>query len=60
MSPSKGRPPIDGEPKDKQYRLRMSKAEWERLENFCNSTGMSKAEIIRLGIEKVYQEFQKK
>lgn len=60
MSPRTGRPPIGESAKDKQYRLRMSSKEWEKLEYCCKVTGLTKAEVIRQGIEKVYQEALKK
>lgn len=60
MSPRTGRPPVGKSTRDKQYRLRMSAEEWAKLEYCCQSTGLTKAEVIRLGIDKVYQEAQKK
>lgn len=55
MSP---RPKIP-DAKDKQYRLRMSNEDLERLEYCCKVTGLTKAGVIRRGIEKVYEEAQK-
>lgn len=43
-------------PKINQYRIRLSDDELEILEFCCNKTGLSKAEVIRKGIQKVYQE----
>jgi predicted DNA-binding protein len=43
-------------PKHNQYRLRMSDDEMEMLEQCCERTGMTKAEVIRRGIELVYEE----
>ena len=60
MSPSKGRPPVGDSSRDKQYRLRMSNDEWERLEYCCKVLGLTKAEVIRRGLESVYQEALKK
>ncbi|MHB8963608.1 MAG: hypothetical protein ACYC5K_10705 [Saccharofermentanales bacterium] len=55
MTPRTGRPPIDDARKNR-YMLRMTDEEYEKLE-FCNkATGLSKAEIVRLGIEKIYQD----
>ncbi len=56
MLPRTGRPPIGESSRDKQYRLRMSSAEWKKLEYCCQATGLAKADVLRLGIEKVYQE----
>lgn len=58
MSPFQGRPPIEN-PKDLQYRLRMTKAEFEMLEYCCKETGKSKADILREGLEMVYQKVKK-
>lgn len=60
MSPSKGRPPVGDSARDKQYRLRMSDEEWARLEYCCEVLGLTKAEVIRRGLEAVYQEALKK
>ena len=43
-------------PKKDQYRLRMTAEEREKLEECQKATGLSKAEVIRLGIDKFYQE----
>lgn len=55
MSPRTGRPP-KSDSRNNQYRIRMSDDELEKLEKCCEITGLSKAEVIRRGIEKVYQE----
>lgn len=54
MSPRTGRPTSD--PKTEQYRIRLSESDNQKL-LFCQEqTGKTKAEIIRIGIDKVYQE----
>lgn len=58
MTPSTGRPPSDN-PKDLQYRLRMTKEDAEKLEYCCKATGKTKAEILREGLELVYKSVQK-
>ena len=58
MNPKKGRPPIDN-PKAIQYRIRLTQEEAEKLEYCCKVTGMTKADILREGIERVYQEVKK-
>lgn len=55
MTPRTGRPPIE-DSKRNQYRLRMTDEELEKLEHCQKVTGLTKAEVIRLGIDKVYQE----
>lgn len=54
MSPRTGRPTTD--PKDQSVRIRLSQSDQQKL-LFCQEqTGKTKAEIIRIGIDKVYQE----
>ena len=48
--------PKSENPKHNQYRLRMTDDEMEMLEQCCERTGMTKAEVIRRGIELVYEE----
>lgn len=58
MSPRTGRPTDD--PKTLNTRIRLSADDVKRL-NYCsNATGKTKSEIIRIGIEKVYNEIKKK
>ncbi len=56
MSPKTGRPPIGDSSKDRGYRIRMSDEELARLD-FCSKVlQISKAEVIRRGIDKMYEE----
>ena len=58
MTPRTGRPTED--PKVNQYRIRLTDEELEKL-NYCSkTTGKTKADIIREGIDKVYNELNKK
>ena len=57
MSPRTGRP--TSEPKKHETRRRMSDKDIEKLEFCCKETGMTKADVIRKGIEKVYDELKK-
>lgn len=52
MSPKTGRPTDD--PKRKALNMRVSEATIEKLEYCQNKTGWTKAEIVRQGIEAVY------
>lgn len=54
MSPRTGRP--TDAPKKHETRIRMSDREIEMLEVCCKKTGMTKADVIRKGIELVYKE----
>lgn len=58
MSPKMGRPTED--PKKHETRIRMSDREVEMLEICCKKTGMTKADVIRKGIELVYREVSEK
>lgn len=51
-----GRPTTS--PKNIQTRIRMSEEDIEKLEYCTQKTNMSKSDVIRLGIEKVYQEIK--
>lgn len=53
-----GRPTED--PKKHETRIRMSDREVEMLEICCKKTGMTKADVIRKGIELVYREVSEK
>ena len=48
----KGRPPKE-DSRDNQYRIRLSNEELRKLELCCRKTGLSKADVIRKGIETV-------
>ena len=54
MSPRTGRPTDD--PKTEQYRIRLSESDSQKLQFCQEQTGKTKAEIIRIGIDKVYKE----
>lgn len=60
MSPKTGRPPMGESSKDRGYRIRMSDEELKRLDYCSEILGLSKAEVIRHGIDKMYEEAQKK
>lgn len=58
MSPRTGRPTDN--PKKHETRIRMSDKDIEMLEYCCEHTGKTKADVIREGIKKVYDELTKK
>lgn len=53
MSPRTGRP--TDEKKEQTVRLRMAPSETEILNYCCEKLGMTRSEVIRLGIQKVYE-----
>lgn len=59
MSPRNGRPPSK-DPKTHETRIRMSDNDIEKLEYCCNQTRLTKAAVIRMGIDKVYKELTEK
>lgn len=56
MSP-KGRPTSN--PKRGRFEIRTSEEEEQMLEYCCEVTGKKRAEIVRMGIKKVYDELKK-
>lgn len=59
MSPAKGRPPSK-DPKRNDTRIRLTDNEAHKLEYCSKITGMTKADVIRRGIDMVYAEVTKK
>ncbi|MCK9251818.1 MAG: hypothetical protein M0P55_03595 [Clostridiales bacterium] len=59
MTPRTGRPPKEST-RDHQYRIRLSDDELKKLDECARITGRAKADIIREGIDKVYQELMAK
>lgn len=57
MSPM-GRPSDD--PKTKRLEMRISDKDLEKLDFCCKQTGLSRAEVIRQGIQRTYEELKKK
>ena len=53
-----GRP--TDEPKTHQQRIRMSDKDIQMLEFCCEITGMTKADVVRTGIKKVYDGLKEK
>ena len=58
MSPRTGRPPSDN-PKGLNTRIRLSESDNEKLDYCCEVLGLTKAAVIRAGIEKMYDEARK-
>lgn len=58
MSPRTGRPPSPN-PKNIQIKLLADKATVADLEFCCKQLGMTKSDVIRLGIQKVKEEVDK-
>ena len=57
MPPRTGRPTED--PKKTRLELRLSDGDAEKLDFCCRTLGLTKAEVIRRGIDRVYQEAKK-
>jgi len=58
VSPRTGRPTED--PKKLRLELRLSDRDAEKLDFCCKSLNLTKAEVLRRGLDKVYQEAQNK
>lgn len=59
MSPRTGRPKTDN-PKDIQLKIRADRQTIEVLEYCSKETGMTKSDVIRLGIQRVKEEVDAK
>lgn len=46
------------DPKNSTYKLRISDTDNEKLNFCCEKLNKSKADVLRLGLEKVYQELK--
>lgn len=57
MSPRTGRPTDN--PKKTRLELRLSNDDSVKLEYCCQKTGLSKAEILRQGLDSVYKKLKK-
>lgn len=55
MSPRTGRPPLD-KPKDVRVETRMTQENLGKLDFCCTETGKSRSEVIRDGIDRIYDE----
>ena len=49
MSPKTGRPKIDN-PKNQKFSIRLDKMIGDKLDNYCKSYNLKRAEVIRLAI----------
>lgn len=58
MSPRTGRPPSDN-PKSNRKSYRLSDDDMEKIRFCVEETGMTETDIIRRGIDLVYQEAKK-
>lgn len=58
MSPAYGRPPSK-DPKRNDTRIRLTDSERKKLDFCSDKTGMTKADVIRHGIDMVYQKITK-
>ena len=57
MSPRTGRPTDN--PRNEELKVRISQRDKERLEYCIRNSNKNKSEIVREGIEKVYNELKK-
>lgn len=59
MSPRTGRPKVEN-PKDIQLKIRADKQTMEDLDFCCEKLDKTRSDIIRLGIQKIKTEVEKK
>jgi len=55
--PRKGRPTDD--PKESRLQFRLSEGDAKKLDYCCEVLGLTKAEVIRQGIEQMYEKARK-
>ncbi len=55
MTPRTGRPKKDNSRTDR-VDTRLTKEELEKLNYCCEVLGLTRAEVVRIGIDKVYEE----
>lgn len=58
MEKKLGRPTSNS--KVNNYRIRLSDKELQMLEMCCKGTGLSKADVFRLGLEMVFDSLERK
>jgi len=58
LSPRTGRPTTD--PKNNDLKIRLSDSEVEKLKYCSTTTGMTRSDVIREGIDEVYQRIKNK
>lgn len=54
-----GRPFSDEVRKNGRFEMRTTPKEEEMLKYCCEKTGKSRADIVRLGLQKIYEELKK-
>lgn len=59
MSPRMGRPP-SADPKHNDMKIRLTDSERERLDYAAKVLGMTKSDVIRQGIDLMYQKAKEK
>ena len=57
LSPRTGRPTDN--PKNTRLEIRLADDEKDMLEECCKKTKLSKSDVLRLGLRKVYEEIKK-
>ena len=56
MSPRTGRPIKDGQRKEERITFRATEHDSSKIEFCCKETGLSKSEVIRLGVDNLYEQ----
>ena len=58
MEAKRGRPPL-ANPKDYMLRVRFDGEELKLLDDCCKTLGLSRSEVARNGIEKLYRQIKR-
>lgn len=59
MSPRTGRPIKDGQRKEERITFRATDKDSEKIEFCCRETGLSKSEVIRKGVDNLFEQLKK-
>lgn len=59
LSPRTGRPFKDGKRKEDRITFRASEQDSSKIEFCCAETGLSKSEVIRKGVNNLYEQLKK-
>lgn len=60
MSPRTGRPPTDGDTKKERITFRANEQDSLKIEFCCAKTGLTKSEVIRKGVNILYNQIKNK
>ena len=54
------KPSVQKEKKDKVISITLRKSDLDAMDNFCNETGMSRSNLVRLAVQQYIEEYNRK